>query len=176
MSDRQVQRPLSDAAEIDVPSAAGTNSVSRNKILLGVLAALFVVVSVPLLFRADMQLVAANSALKCYDSAGKYEPCATRVSASASQSISRTMKVHLPAGWITTALYRPESWKTPAVDQAENFAISAPAGRRSAMPRKHLASACHRHLIPCFFSALRRGVTHFASAAAAQSRPVREHL
>jgi hypothetical protein len=31
-------------------------------------------------------------------------------------------------------------------------------------------------LIPCFFSALRRGVTHIASVAAVVTRPARERL
>jgi hypothetical protein len=37
---------------------------------------------------------------------------------------------------------------------------------------------CGRRLLPCFFSALRRGVTHiaFVAATVGQPRPAREHL
>jgi uncharacterized membrane protein len=176
MRDRQLRRAVSDAGKIVFLFAAKINSVPHRKMLFGALAALLVVVAVPLLFRADTQLAAANSTLKCYDSAGEYEPCGTRAGASASRLNGRTIGAHLSAGWIATALYRPESWKTAAVDQPENSATSAPAAPRSGTSRKHLASACGRRLLPCFFSALRRGVTHFASAAAAQARPAREHL
>lgn len=176
MSSRQVRRSDSDAPETVFPSAAKTNSVLRRKILVGALAALFVIVAMPLLFRADMQLVAANGTLKCYDSAGKSEPCVARANASGPPAHGHAAKLHLSAGWMTTALYRPESWQTTAVDQSENATASAPAARRAGTPRKHLASACRRHLLPCFFSALRRGVTHFASAAAAQARPAGERL
>lgn len=176
MSDRQVRRADSDAAETAFPYAAKTNSGPRRKFLLGAFATLFVVVAVPVLFRADMQLVAANGTLKCYDRAGKSEPCVTHANASGSPSHGRAARLHLAASWMTTALYRPESWQTATLDQTENSAASAPAARRTGTPRKHLASACRRHLLPCFFSALRRGVTHFASAAAAQARPARERL
>jgi len=176
MSDRPVRRLVSDMSKIVFLFAVKIYSVPQRKILLGVLAALLVVVAVPLLFRADTQLATANNTLKCYDSTGESEPCGTRASASASRLNSRTIGAHLSAGWITTALYRPESWKTAAVEQPENSATNAPAARRSGTSRKRLASTCGRRLLPCFFSALRRGVTHFASAAAAQARPVREHL
>jgi len=176
MRDRQLRRAVSDAGKTAFLFAAKINSVPHRKILFGALAALLAVVAVPLLFRGDMQQAAASSTLKCYDSAGEYEPCETRAGASASRVNSRTIAAHLSAGWITTALYRPESWKTAALEQPENSAANAPAARRSGTSRKHLASACGRRLLPCFFSALRRGVTHFASAAAAQARPVREHL
>jgi len=176
MRDRQLRRAVSDAGKTAFLFAAKINSVPHHKILFGALVALLVVGAVPLLFRADTQTAAANSTLKCYDSAGEYEPCETRAGASASRLNSRTIGAHLSAGWITTALYRPESWKTAAVDQPQNSAPNAPGARRSGASRKHLASACGRRLLPCFFSALRRGVTHFASAAAAQARPVREHL
>lgn len=176
MRDRQVRRAVSDAAETVFLFATKINSAPRRKILLGALAALLFVVAMPLFFRADTQFAAANSTLKCYDSAGEYEPCGTHAGASPSRLNGRTIGTHLSTSWITTALYRPESWKTAAVDQPENSATNAPAARRSGTSRKHLASACGRRLLPCFFSALRRGVTHFASAAAAQARPVREHL
>lgn len=177
MSGRQIRRPVSDTAETVPPFVAETNSVLRRKILLGAFTALFVVVAVPILFRGDMQLATTDGALKCYDSAGKIEPCVTRASAAPSRFNGRATRVHQPATWMTTALYRPESWETSAVDQPVNSAASAPAARRG-IPRKRLVSACGRHVVPCFFSALRRGVTHFASAAAtaAQARPTRERL
>ena len=167
---------VSDMSKIVLLFAVKINSGPQRKILLGVLAAFLVVVAVPLLFRADTQLATANNTLKCYDSAGEYEPCGTHANASASRLNGRTIGAHPSASWITTALYRPESWKTAAVEQPENSATNAPAARRSATSRKRLAPACGRRLLPCFFSALRRGVTHFASAAAAQARPIREHL
>lgn len=176
MSDRQVRRLVSETSKNVFLFATKITSVPHRKILFGTFAALFVVAAAPVLFRADMQLDAANSTLKCYDSAGEYEPCGTRAGASPSRFNGRTIRTHLSASWITTALYPPESWKTAAVVQPENSATNAPLARRSGASRKHLASVCGRRLIPCFFSALRRGVTHFASAAAAQARPVREHL
>lgn len=177
MRAQQVRRPVSDTAETVLSFAAETNSVSRRKILVRALTALFVAVAVPLLFRPDLQLAAVNGALKCYDSDGKTEPCVTQASAALSRFNGRATRLHRPATWMTTALYRPESWETNAVDQPANSTGAAPA-RRSGSPRKRLASACGRHVLPCFFSALRRGVTHFASAAAsaAQARPGRERL
>ena len=158
-----------------------------SKILfLGAFASLLVVVAVPILFRADMQSVAANRTLNCYDSAGNYEPCVTRANASPSQFIGRTTGAHQPASWTTTALYQQAIWRTNAVDQPANWnavdqpanrTTSAPPARRSSTPGKRLAT-CGRRLMPCLFSALRRGLTHVASIAATvgQARSAREHL
>jgi hypothetical protein len=179
MSGRRVGRPVSNPAETVTPIAANaTNSVSYRKILLsGAFAALLVVVAASVLFRVDMSSVAASGILKCYDNAGNYEPCVAPASASLSQFIGRTIEAHQPASWTTTALYQQDSPATTAVDQPENWKTSAPAARRSGTPRKRPASAISgRRLIPRFFSALRRGVTHLASAAAIESGalPARE--
>jgi hypothetical protein len=191
MRGRRVRRAVSDVAETVIPFAAGArNSVLHGKALLfGVFAALPAVVAAASLFRADMPPVAANSTLKCYDSAGNYEPCVTRASAPASRLNGRTTRPPQIASWTRAALYQqaswatgtrdqPESWATTALDQPAN-STSASAARRSATPGKRSASVvCRRRLIPCFFSALRRGFTHIVSVAAAvgQGRPAREHL
>jgi hypothetical protein len=160
--------------------AKATNSFPHRKILLlGALAALLMAASVPILSFADLPTGAATSTLKCYDSAGNSESCATRASASAPQLNGRTTASHRLPGWITTALYQEAPSAGGAVEQPANETTSAPAARRTSAPRKHVASAaCSRRVIPCFFSALRRGVTHIASAAAnlSQPRPAREHL
>jgi hypothetical protein len=160
-------------------AAKATNSVLAGKILLlGAFAALLVVVAVPILFRVDVPAVAANSTLRCYDSAGNAEPCVTRASASSSQLDGQTTEAQ-PASWTTTALYQQVSLATSAVDQPANWTKSTPAARRSSTQGKRLASTnCGRRLIPCFFSSLRRGLTHIASVAASvgQTRPAREHL
>jgi hypothetical protein len=159
-------------------AAYATSSVPHGKILLlGAFAALLVVVAVPILFRVDVPAVAANSTLKCYDSAGNAEPCVTRASASPSQDDPTTGAQ--PASWTTTALYQQVSLATSAVDQPANWTKSTPAVRRSTMPGKRPGSTdCGRRFIPCFFSSLRRGLTHIASVAASvgQARPAREHL
>lgn len=157
-------------------------------LFLGAFASLLAVVALSILFRADKQSAAANRTLNCYDSAGNYEPCVMRASASPSQFTGRTNGVHQPASWTTTALYQQAIWPTSAVNQSVNWTISAvdqpangttsaPPARRSGTPGKRPAT-CGRHLIPCFFSALRRGVTRIASVAATvgQTRPGREHL
>lgn len=139
----------------------------------------------PISCRADMPSVAAaNSTLKCYDGAGNYESCVTRAGAPG----LRTTRANQPASWTTTAPYQQATTTAPyqqtssatiAVVQPANWTTSAPAARRGSPPARRRASAiCGRHLIPCFFSALRRGVTHMASVAAiaAGARPAREHL
>ena len=183
----RLRRPVSDAAKPIIPLAAtATNSVPHSKnLFLGALAPLIVVVAVSILFRAGMP---ANSTLNCYDSAGNYEPCVTRASASPSQFNGRGSGVDQPASWTTTALYQQTIWRTTTidqqaiwptttVDQPANLTTSAPAARRSSTPGKRSA-ICGRRLIPCFFSALRRGLTHIASVAATvgQVRPTRERL
>jgi hypothetical protein len=69
MSGRRVRRPVSDTAKpIILLAANATNSVRHSKILfLGAFAPLLLVVAVPILFRADIPSVAANSTLNCYD-------------------------------------------------------------------------------------------------------------
>jgi hypothetical protein len=91
MSDRRVRRPVSDAAETVMSFATNaTNSDPHSKfrllgtvaalLFLGTFAALLAVIAVPMLSRADMPPVPANRTLKCYDSAGRYQPCAMRLS------------------------------------------------------------------------------------------------
>ena len=167
-------RRVSDTAEIIMQFAAkATNLILRSKILfLGAFAPLLVVAAVSMFFRADVPSVEAHSTLNCYDSAGNYEPCVTRASASTSQLNDRTTGVYQPS-WTRTALYQQAIWPTNAVDQPANLTKSAPAARRSSTSRKRPAT-CARRLIPCFLSALRRRLTHIASMG--QTQPVREHL
>lgn len=182
MSSRRVRRRVAAVAETVMAFATkATRSVAPHKILiLAALAALLPVAAVPtLLYRADRTSVAANSTLKCYDSVGNYEPCAARARASAARLDGRTTGSDQPPSWITTALYQEANWPANAVDQPANWTTGVPAARHASAPRKRRALAgCRRHLIPCFFSALRKGVTHIASAAAnlGQARPAREHL
>jgi hypothetical protein len=139
----------------------------------------FTVAAIPVLFQADLPPLAANSTLKCYDHAGNAEPCGTRARGSSARLDGPAAGAHQPPSWITTALYQEPNWATPALDQPANEPASAPAARHSTRLRRHPASAaCQRRVIPCFFSALRRGVTHLASVAAeaAQARPARAHL
>jgi hypothetical protein len=178
MSGWRVRRAVSDTAQIIITFAANAaNSIPYSKILLlEAFAALLVVVAVPTLFRADTPSVAANSTLKCYDSAGNYKPCAARAGAFLSRFNGQATGAHQPASWTTTAFYQ-QDWATITVDQPANLKTSAPAARRSSTLRKRPAlTICGRRLIPCFFSALRRGVTHIASVAAieAGARPGRE--
>jgi hypothetical protein len=186
MNGRRARRRVLDTAESVIQFAANAaNWAPRTKILLlGAFAALSVIVAVPILFQADMPPAAADSTLKCYDSAGNYAPCLTRASAAPSRSNGRTTWTIRPPTWATTALYtttalyQESSWTTPAVDQPAN-SPSAPEARRSSKPGKRLAlAACGRRLIPCVFSTLRRGLTHIASVAAimGRARPAREHL
>ena len=180
MSGRRARRPVLDTAESVIQFAANAaNSIPRSKILLlGTFAALPVIVAVPMLFQADMPPAAADSTLKCYDNAGNYQPCLTRASAAPSRFDGRTTWTIRPPTWTTTALYQEASWATTAVDQPVN-STSAPVARRSGKSGKRLAlAACGRHLIPCVFSTLRRGLTHIASVAAimGRARPAREHL
>src|SRR5436190_24148541 len=160
-----------------------------GKILfLAVFAPLLAVIAALILFRADMLSAQGNSTLNCYDSAGNYESCATRASASPSPFNGQTTRAHQLASWTATALYQQATWTTTAVDQPANWTTnavdqpadrttSAPVARRSITSGKHAAN-CRRRLMPCFFSALRRGFTHIASVAATvgQARPAREHL
>ena len=167
-----MKRPVSDTAETVAPSGArATKSIPYRKIVLfGAFVPLAVVVAAPLMFHADAPPVAANI-LKCYDSSGNHVPCATEARASPSPPTGRTTAAQQPASWIATARYQQVSWATTGVDQP---ATGAPAAPRSSTPLKRQAYAsCRRHLLPCFFSTLRRGL-HLAAAAAAQARSARE--
>jgi hypothetical protein len=180
MGGRRARFPVSDTAATVVRFAAGAaNSVPHSKILLsGAFAALLVVAAVPILFRVDMPPVAASSPLKCYDSAGKYEPCLTQAGTSSPRSNDRTTEAHQPASWTITALYQQASLATTESDQPANWATSAPAAaQHSGAPGKRPA-LCGQRFIPCLFSTLRRGLTRIASAAAnvGRARPARDHL
>src|SRR5262249_10059250 len=131
------------------------------------------VVAAPILFRANMPSVAANSTLKCYDGGGNYEPCATRANASRSQFNGRP-STHQPLSWTTTALYQQTIWPTTSLDKSAIWPATAvdepadwttsPAAPRSSTSRKRPALVTRRRrLVPCFFSALRRGFTQIAS-------------
>ena len=178
MSGQEVRRPVSATAETS-PAAPATHSALQSKILpLGAFAALLTVAAILILLIPSGP---GNSTLKCYDSAGNYEPCGTRASAPPARSESRTAAVHRAPSWIATALYNasPEkpNWEAAGAEQPVNSAINAPTARRTS--KKHLASACGRHLMPCFFSAVRRGFTHLASAAGTMGQAraaAREHL
>ena len=187
MTGRPVRRPGSDPAEpVTPPPAHAPHSVLQSKILpLGAFAALLTVAAVLILL---MPSGAGNSTLKCYDSAGNYEPCVTRARTAPARSDGLTAQVHRPPSWIKAALYAPSSekpiWETPADDQPINATTSAPGNSIASVPaarrtgKRHLASACGRRLMPCFFSAVRRGITHLASAAGTMgpNRYAREHL
>jgi hypothetical protein len=180
MSSRRVSHLVSDAAETVTPFAANTpNSVPRRKILLlAALSALLVIAAVPALFWVNRPAVAAHSTLKCYDSAGNHEPCLTQAGASQSRFNGRTTEAQQPANWTTAALEQSESWTASAADQPASLTTSAPAARNGHTPRRRPASAiCGRRLLPCFFSALRKEITHIAYVAAkVGARPAREHL
>jgi hypothetical protein len=184
----RVRRPVSGAAKTLIPLAAKATSCPHFKIpFLVVFATLLVVLAAPILFRANIPSVTADSTLKCYDSAGNYEPCATRASASRSQFNGRTTRTQQPPSWTTTALYQQTIWPTTALDKSAIWpgtAVDEPAdwtrgaaARRSSMPGKRSALVtCRRRLVPCFFSALRRGLTQIASVAVGQVRRARERL
>lgn len=184
MSVRGVRRPISGAAETVIPFAANaTNSAPRSKILLKILllaafaiflavASKLVVVTVPILSRGNIPPVPANSTLKCYDSAGKYQPCLARASASQSRLAGRTAAADQLESWAATALY-------PLDDHSATWATSAPTARRGTTSERRRALArCGRRLMLCVFSALEKGLTHVASIAATvgQARSTREHL
>lgn len=180
MNAQRVRHAVSTAAGTIIRLAAkAANSVSHRKTLIVAgCAALLAVAAVPTLFRAGRPSAAATSTLKCYDGTGNYEPCLARASAAPTRSSSRTNGDHRPPSWITAALYQEPNWATPAVDQPANSTASAATAGHNTRLRRRPAFACRRRVIPCFFSALRRGVTHLASVAAtaAQARPAREHL
>lgn len=158
MSNRRVRRS-GVAEDVIAFAASAANSLSRRKMLLiGAASAVLVILAIPIVCGADISSAAANSALKCYDDAGKYEPCATATRASAlpSRFLGQSVADHQPTSPTETARYQPVSW-----------AASAPVARRGSAPAKRpVSSICGRHFIPCFFSTLRKGVTHMASLAA----------
>jgi hypothetical protein len=188
MGGRRVSRPVSDAAKTLIPLAGGATSYPHLKIpSLGAFATLLVVVAAPILFRANMPSVAANSTLKCYDSAGNYEPCTTRDSASRSQFNGRTTGAYQSPSWTTTALYQQTIWPTTArdksaiwpataVDEPADWTTSAAAQRSGTTRKRPAMVTCRQRLVPCFFSALRRGLTQIASVAVGQVRHARERL
>jgi hypothetical protein len=185
MTARPVRRPGSDPAQpVAAPPAHTPHSALHSKILpLGAFAALLTAAAVLILL---MPSGAGNSTLKCYDRAGNDEPCVTRANTAAARPDGATARVHRPPGWIKAALYEPSwekpIWETP--DQPVNATAGAPANSIASVPaarragKRRLASACGRHLMPCFFSAVRRGITHLASTAGAMgpARSAREHL
>lgn len=202
MNGRRVRRLVSGTAEsVMMIAASAAKFIPRGKILLsGAFAALFFVVAVPMLFEAGTPPVAADGTLRCYDGAGNHEPCVAQTSAAPRRLNRPAIGALRPPSWTTVALYEqsswttaafdpPSSWATPAVDQQtagtttaavdqpEN-STSAPVARRGRWGKHQASAACKRHLIPCFFSTLRKGLTHIASAAAnlARVRPAREHL
>jgi hypothetical protein len=188
MSDQRVKTPVAEKARpIMPPAAKATNPVPPGKILcLGALAPLLVVAAVPVLFRANVNAVEANSTLNCYDSAGSHEPCVAREAESPSQSDGGSAGTQQLASWTTSALYhqaiwpttglaQPANWTIGTVDQPVNETTSAPAARRGTTSGRRPA-VCGRHFIPCFFSALRRGLTHIASVAANAAGSGKAHL
>jgi hypothetical protein len=190
MSVRRVRRPVSVAAETVIPVVANaTNPLPRRKILfLGAFAALIVVaalvgiVAFPIMSQTD---ASPNSTLKCYDNEGKYQPCLARASAPPSPSRLTGRTTTELASWTTTALYQAALYQGDdhlvnwVDDRPANLTTSAPAALRNTTSGKHSASArCARHLLPCFFSAMKRGLTHMASVAGTvgQARSARAPL
>jgi hypothetical protein len=174
MSCRRVKRHI--LAETVIPFAVkATSSVPQTKILLlGAFAALLGVVAVPILFRIDRPPAAAGSTLKCYDSDGKYEPCLARASVSPPPFDGRTAEAHQPPSWTTIALYQQANWPMTEFDEPAGWTTSAPMAQRGSTPGKRPASAvCRQRLIPCLFSALGRGLTHIATAAARGAGTIR---
>jgi hypothetical protein len=187
MSVRRVRRPVSVAAETVIPVGANaTNSVPRKRILfvgafaaLLVVAALVVVVAFPVMSRTD---VPPNSTLKCYDNEGKYQPCLAAASASPSRLTGRTTAEL--ASWTTTALYQVALYQGDdhlvnwVDDPPANSTTSAQAAQRGTSGKHSASARCGRHLLPCFFSAVARGLTHMASVAGTvgQARPARARL
>jgi len=181
-----VTRPVSGAAKTLIPLAAKATSCPHFKIpFLGAFTILLVVVAIPILLRAKLPSVTADSTLKCYDSAGNYESCATPASASPLQFNGRTTDTYQPPSWTATALYqqtiwpatdKSAIWSATAVDDPVDWTTSAAARRSGTSGKRSALVTCRRHLVPCFFSALRRGLTQIASVAVGQVRHARERL
>lgn len=202
MGARRSRRLVFGSAGAVIPLAANAvNSVSRSSFrLLVVVAALLVIVAIPILCapdvssaagngaltcydsagnsilcRSSMPMLPANNTLKCYDSAGRYESCPTLASAPLSEVSAPTIGNDEPETVTTTASYREPSSTFAPANQLANWAASAPTALPASAPEKRRAAvACGRRLIPCFFSALRRGVTHVALVASRHgARPAR---
>jgi len=79
---------------------------------------------------------------------------------------------------VTAALEQQASATASPVVLPAYWTPAALAARRTIVPAKRrVVARCRRHSLTCFFSALRRGVTHIASVAATMGRPPgREHL
>lgn len=201
MNSRCVRRLVPGTAEsVMLIAAGGAKLIPRGKIMLSAaFAASVIVVAIPLLFEAGTPPVAADGTLKCYDGAGNHQPCVTQASAPPPRLNRPAIGPLRPPSWTMTALYQqsnwmtaaldpPSSWATPAVDQQSSAptaavdqpenSTSAPVVRHARWGKRQAAAACKRHLIPCFFSTLRKGLTHiaFAAASLARVRPAREHL
>jgi hypothetical protein len=176
----KARRHLSGAKTVIGFAAGAASFFQRPKILLlAAVVALFAVAAIPLLAPKNTPVVAANGTLKCYGSAGNYEPCVMAATASSSPLRGRSGPPDQLASWTVTTLYQQARWSTAAADEPVNWETSPPAAARSNVQARHASSpACPRKLIPCFFSALRKGLTQIASAAAnlGQARPAREHL
>jgi len=199
MGDRRRKSPVSDtAAPIIVPAAHATHSLPYSKSLrVGAFAALAALIGIGAaeeFFRADMPSMAADSTLKCLDRFGHYEPCVAQASAPASRPSDPTAAALPPASWTAgaptqraswaaTALYKPASWTatapsqqtswtTAAAEPSANASASAPAESRSTTTAKRTAAAsCRRRAVSCFFHALKKKLTHIASAVAAAGQP-----
>lgn len=176
----EVRRCLA-AAKTVVGFAAGAASFCRHRkiLLLAAFVAFLAVAAIPLFSQKNTPPVAASGTLKCYGSAGNYEPCVMAATVPALPLRGRTTPPDQPASWTVTTLYQQARWSTATADEPANWETSPPAATRSNAQARHAsAPACRRKLIPCFFSALRKGLTQIASAAAnlGQARPAREHL
>lgn len=116
---------------------------------------------------APYQEANAASIAPGQQASGSYQQ-ASRATASSDQRANPVAAAPEQQASATTSLVvQPAYWTAAAAVARRNM---APAKRR-------LAARCRRHSLTCFFSALRRGVTHIASVAATIGRPPgREHL
>jgi hypothetical protein len=182
MGGRRGGRAVSDKAETVTPFSARARKSSLDRKLLrwGAFAGLLVVAAVPIFFQADAPSVAANDTVKCHDRFGNDEPCVTQGSAAATRSTARTTGTSQPAAWIATAPYQPTTWTTTALDPPAGWTTSPPAAQPNATPHKRAAlGKCRRGLVSCFFSSVRKGVAHIATAVAAAGQPrpaTKDHL
>lgn len=195
MSVQRVSRPVSVAVEAVIPAKAQAKSpVFRGKIsLFGAFAAVAAVAAFVLV--AALPAKQANSTLKCYDSSGNGHPCLTLAASSPSQPTATSFQSQPPA---TSSQSQPPaissqsqptrrtaelaSWTTAPLDQVGdhrgNWTASTPTLRHSVTGKRLAPSRCGRRLLPCFFSAVEKGVRHIALVAAAmgRTRPQRERL
>ena len=200
MSGRRLRDPASDTAAPVVASAVqATHSLPSKKTLRfgasAALAALVVAISAVTFFRADMPSVAADSTLKCLDRFGHYEPCVAQASPPPSRPNEPTAGTQRPASsttasaptppkasWAATALYKPTSWTattatqqtswtTAAAEPPADSAATAPTDPRATTPPKRATASCRRRAVACFFTALKKKLTHIATAVAAAGQP-----